>query len=171
MESIPAWNNLPNGPKKQARLNVCKGLAIASILSDATTKSIIASQEVQRCFSGHPAMFKVAYEGDHIKDSTFDIQKRIGGMVSTGDDNIENLPNMKSSYRCAECKDYEVKSSSDIFNRLESMFTDNAIRDMYAIIKDNYVDAYNMSINEILSDESLSEQDKNALIKAKEKGQ
>ena len=171
MESIPAWNTLPNGPKKQARLNVCKGLAIASILSDATTKSIIASQEVQRCFSGHPAMFKVAYEGDHIKDSTFDIQKRIGGMVSTGDDNIENLPNMKSSYRCAECKDYEVKSSSDIFNRLESMFTDNAIRDMYAIIKDNYVDAYNMSINEILSDESLSEQDKNALIKAKEKGQ
>lgn len=170
MESIPAWNNLPNGPKKQARLNVCKGLAIASILSDATTKSIIASQEVQRCFSGHPAMFKVAYEGDHIKDSTFDIQKRIGGMVSTGDDNIENLPNMKSSYRCAECKDYEVKSSSDIFNRLESMFTDNAIRDMYAIIKDNYVDAYNMSIDEILSDESLSEQDKNALIKAKEKG-
>ena len=171
MESIPAWNNLPNGPKKQARLNVCKGLAIASILSDATTKSIIASQEVQRCFSGHPAMFKVAYEGDHIKDSTFDIQKRIGGMVSTGDDNIENLPDMKSSYRCAECKDYEVKSSSDIFNRLESMFTDNAIRDMYSIIKDNYVDAYNMSIDEILSDESLSEQDKNALIKAKEKGQ
>lgn len=170
MESIPAWNNLPNGPKKQARLNVCKGLAIASILSDATTKSIIASQEVQRCFSGHPAMFKVTYEGDHIKDSTFDIQKRIGGMVSTGDDNIENLPNMKSSYRCAECKDYEVKSSSDIFNRLESMFTDNAIRDMYAIIKDNYVDAYNMTIDEILSDESLSEQDKDALTKAKEKG-
>ena len=171
MESIPAWNSLPNGPKKQARLNVCKGLAIASILSDATTKSIIASQEVQRCFSGHPAMFKVAYEGSHIKDSTFDIQKRIGGMVSTGDDNIENLPNMKSSYRCAECKDYEVKSSSDVFNRLESMFTDNSIRDMYAIIKDNYIDAYNMSIDEILSDESLSEQDKDALIKAKEKGQ
>ena len=167
MESIPAWNSLPNGPKKQARLNVCKGLAIASILSDATTKSIIASQEVQRCFSGHPAMFKVLYEGDHIKDSTFDIQKRIGGMVSTGDDNIENLPNMKSSYRCAECKDYKVKSSSDIFNRLESMFTDNAIRDMYAIITDNYIDAYNMTIDEILSDESLSE----ALIKAKEKGQ
>lgn len=171
MESIPAWNSLSNGPKKQARLNVCKGLAIASILSDANIKSTIASQEILRCFSGHPALFKVRYKGDHIDDSTFDIQKRIGGMVSTGDDNVENLPNMKSSYRCAECKDYKTKSTSDIFNRLESMFTNNSIRDMYAIIKDNYVDAYNMSIDKILSDESLSKQDKDALIKAKEKGQ
>ena len=170
MESIPSWNKLPNGPKRQARLNVCKGLAIAIIISDANNKSTMSTEEVMRCFSGHPAMFKVLYEGDHIKDSTFDIQKRIGGLVSTGDDNVENLPNMKSTYRCAECSDYKVKSSSDIFNRLESMFTDNAVRDMYAIVKDNYIDAYNMSIDEILSDESLSDKDKEALAKAEEKG-
>jgi hypothetical protein len=170
MESIPSWNKLPNGPKRQARLNVCKGLAIAIIISDANNKSTMSTEEVMRCFSGHPAMFKVLYEGDHIKDSTFDIQKRIGGLVSTGDDNVENLPNMKSTYRCAECSDYKVKSSSDIFNRLESMFTDNAVRDMYAIVKDNYIDAYNMSIDKILSDESLSDKDKEALAKAEEKG-
>lgn len=170
MESIPSWNKLPNGPKRQARLNVCKGLAIAIIISDANNKSTMSTEEIMRCFSGHPAMFKVLYEGDHIKDSTFDIQKRIGGMVSTGDDNVENLPNMKSTYRCAECSDYKVKSTSDIFSRLESMFTNNAIRDMYAIVKDNYIDAYNMSIDEILSDESLSDKDKEALAKAEEKG-
>lgn len=170
MESIPAWNNLPNGPKKQARLNVCKGLAIAIIISDANDKSTMSTEEIMRCFSGHPAMFKVLYEDDHIKDSTFDIQKRIGGMVSTGDDNVENLPNMKLTYRCAECSDYKVKSTSDIFSRLKDMFTNNAVRDMYAIVKDNYIDAYNMSIDEILSDESLSDKDKEALAKAEEKG-
>ena len=50
------------------------------------------------------------------------------------------------------------------------MFTNNAVRDMYAIVKDNYIDAYNMSIDEILSDESLSDKDKEALAKAEEKG-
>lgn len=175
-ESVEAWQKLPNGPAKQTRLKIAKSLAIAIILSDTNTKSTIASQEVQRCFSGHPAMFKVIYEGDHIKDSTFDIQKRIGGMGSTGDDNVENLPNMKSSYRCAECKDYEVKSSSDVFNKLDKMFTDNAIRDMYAIVMENnlgsnsWIEAYEKPVDELLNDDRLTDDDKKALQKAAEKG-
>lgn len=175
-ESTEAWQKLPNGPAKQTRLKIAKSLAIAIILSDTNTKSTISSQEVQRCFSGHPALFKVLYEGDHIKDSTFDIQKRIGGMCSTGDDNVENLPNMKSSYRCAECKDYEVKSSSDIFNRLDKMFTDSAIRDMYAIVMENnlgsnsWIEAYEKSVDELLNDDRLTDDDKKALQKAAEKG-
>lgn len=175
-ESTEAWQKLPNGPAKQTRLKIAKSLAIAIILSDTNTKSTISSQEVQRCFSGHPALFKVLYEGDHIKDSTFDIQKRIGGMCSTGDDNVENLPNMKSSYRCAECKDYEVKSSSDIFNRLDKMFTDSAIRDMYAIVMENnlgsnsWIEAYEKSVDELLNDDRLTNDDKKALQKAAEKG-
>lgn len=175
-ESVEAWQKLPNGPAKQTRLKIAKSLAIAIILSDTNTKSTIASQEVQRCFSGHPAMFKVIYEGDHIKDSTFDIQKRIGGMGSTGDDNVENLPNMKSSYRCAECKDYKVKSSSDVFNKLDKMFTDNAIRDMYAIVMENnlgsnsWIEAYEKPVDELLNDDRLTDDDKKALQKAAEKG-
>ena len=175
-EYTEAWQKLPNGPAKQTRLKIAKSLAIAIILSDTNTKSTISSQEVQRCFSGHPALFKVLYEGDHIKDSTFDIQKRIGGMCSTGDDNVENLPNMKSSYRCAECKDYEVKSSSDIFNRLDKMFTDSAIRDMYAIVMENnlgsnsWIEAYEKSVDELLNDDRLTDDDKKALQKAAEKG-
>lgn len=175
-ESVEAWQKLPNGPAKQTRLKIAKSLAIAIILSDTNTKSTIASQEVQRCFSGHPAMFKVIYEGDHIKDSTFDIQKRIGGMGSTGDDNVENLPNMKSSYRCAECKDYEVKSSSDVFNKLDKMFTDNAIRDMYGIVMENnlgsnsWIEAYEKPVDKLLNDDRLTDDDKKALQKAAEKG-
>ena len=175
-ESIEAWQKLPNGPAKQTRLIMAKSLAIASILSDVTTKSIMASQEVQRCFSGHPALFKVLYEGDHIKDSTFDIQKRIGGMVSTGDDNVENMPDMKTTYTCAECKDYEVKSSSDVFNKLDKMFTDNAIRDMYAIVMESnlgsnsWIEAYEKPVDELLNDDRLTDDDKKALQKATEKG-
>lgn len=175
-ESIEAWQKLKNGPAKQTRLRMAKSLAIASILGDVTTKSIMASQEVQRCFSGHPALFKVLYEGDHIKDSTFDIQKRIGGMVSTGDDNVENMPNMKTTYTCAECKDYEVKSSSDVFNKLDKMFTDNAIRDMYAIVMESnlgsnsWIEAYEKPVDELLNDDRLTDDDKKALQKAAEKG-
>ena len=175
-ESIEAWQKLPNGPAKQTRLKMAKSLAIASILGDVTTKSIMASQEVQRCFSGHPALFKVLYEGDHIKDSTFDVQKRIGGMVSTGDDNVENMPGMKTTYTCAECEDYKVKSSSDVFNRLDKMFTDNAIRDMYAIVMENnlgsnsWIEAYEKSVDELLNDDRLTDDDKKALQKAAEKG-
>lgn len=175
-ESIEAWQKLPNGPAKQTRLRMAKSLAIASILGDVTTKSIMASQEVQRCFSGHPALFKVLYEGDHIKDSTFDIQKRIGGMVSTGDDNVENMPNMKTTYTCAECKDYEVKSSSDVFDKLDKMFTDNAIRDMYAIVMESnlgsnsWIEAYEKPVDKLLNDDRLTDDDKKALQKAAEKG-
>lgn len=175
-ESIEAWQKLKNGPAKQTRLRMAKSLAIASILGDVTTKSIMASQEVQRCFSGHPALFKVLYEGDHIKDSTFDIQKRIGGMVSTGDDNVENMPNMKTTYTCAECKDYEVKSSSDVFDKLDKMFTDNAIRDMYAIVMESnlgsnsWIEAYEKPVDELLNDDRLTDDDKKALQKATEKG-
>lgn len=175
-ESIEAWQKLKNGPAKQTRLRMAKSLAIASILGDVTTKSIMASQEVQRCFSGHPALFKVLYEGDHIKDSTFDIQKRIGGMVSTGDDNVENMPDMKTTYTCAECKDYEVKSSSDVFNKLDKMFTDNAIRDMYAIVMESnlgsnsWIEAYEKPVDELLNDDRLTDDDKKALQKAAEKG-
>lgn len=175
-ESIEAWQKLKNGPAKQTRLRMAKSLAIASILGDVTTKSIMASQEVQRCFSGHPALFKVLYEGDHIKDSTFDIQKRIGGMVSTGDDNVENMPDMKTTYTCAECEDYQVKSSSDVFNKLDKMFTDNAIRDMYAIVMESnlgsnsWIEAYEKPVDELLNDDRLTDDDKKALQKATEKG-
>ena len=102
------------------------------LFQDATNRHIICSQEVQRCFSGHPALFKVKYGTSGIKDSAYDIQKRIGGMVSTGEDNILGIPGMKSEYTCAECNDYEVGSKSNIASRLDDMFSTSQARYIFA---------------------------------------
>jgi hypothetical protein len=104
------WKDVKTNEQLQFYSKVAKSLAIAAILQDATNRHIICSQEVQRCFSGHPALFKVKYGKTGILDSAFDIQKRIGGLVSTGEDNITTLPGIKKKYVCAECNDYEVKS-------------------------------------------------------------
>lgn len=46
LRTIPAWSKLPAGRDRTVALQCCKSLAIASILSDATTRSIISSNEV-----------------------------------------------------------------------------------------------------------------------------
>ena len=78
-------------------------LAIMAILQDVTYRTTIASEECFRLFIGNPGFFK----------NVEDIQKRIGGLMSTGDDNV-NLPNLDGSsneyYTCAEVADYEVGS-------------------------------------------------------------
>lgn len=136
IKSIPSWNKMPAGRQRSMYMQCCKSLAMAAILSDATTRSIISSNETQRCFTGNPALFKVAYEGHSIKDSTFDIQKRVGGIVSTGEDNVRNLPNMPATYTCAECKDYEISSGSE---KLRNMFIESSVRDAWAEIMSDKV--------------------------------
>ena len=133
--SIEGWKNMSIGPEKTARMKCCNSLAIAAILADASTKSIMSSQETLRCFIGHPAMFKVQYDNvnHRIKDSTFDIQKRIGSIVSTGEDNMTDIPLMSKIYRCAECKDYNVSSTSDVASRLDDMFKESQCRETFAI--------------------------------------
>lgn len=143
------WAELPNGREKTFKYQIARSLAIAAILGDVTNKSIISSQEVQRCFSGHPAEFKVDYDvaNGKIKDAAYDIQKRIGGMISTGDDNVLDLPGIPSTYSCAECEDYEVSSASDVAGMLEKMFVDSQVREMFANkivqLEQNDYEAYN----------------------------
>ena len=130
------WYNIPTtqSEEKAFKYQVARSMAIASILSDATYRSIICSQEIQRCFSGHPGLFKVNYDikAGKIKDSAFDIQKRIGGMISTGEDNVLNLPKISSTYVCAELKDYEVGSVSNIAAQLDKMFTESHVKEIFA---------------------------------------
>lgn len=190
--SIKEWSSMPIGPERNARYDMCTSLAIASILADATTKSIMSSQEVIRCFSGHPAAFKVQYDNVHhcVKDDTFDIQKRIGGMISTGEDNAENVPGIPPYYTCAECKDFEVTSGATVRGRLKNMFEESAVREAWAIaieqylndsesdeqieingsiITDPWSDAYKLDIGDILStSEDVPENVKKAVKKAQE---
>lgn len=144
------WKDVPNDQQRAFYSNMARSLAIAGILQDATNRHIICSQEVQRCFSGHPAFFKVKYNSTGIKDSAFDIQKRIGGMVSTGEDNIIELPGINRQYTCAECEDYEVGSTSNIANRLLSMFSESNARYIFGVRTNAWDDAYNLSIEELI---------------------
>lgn len=148
LNQLTTWKDMPIGPAKNARIECCKSLAIAMILSDATTKSIISSQEVFRCFSGHPALFKVKYDYKNrcIKDSTFDIQKRIGGMVSTGEDNMTDIPLLSKTYRCAECEDYVVSSTSDIAKDLDLKFKASSMKESFAIAAEKIIDEQNAEL-------------------------
>lgn len=152
LQSIMYQQNWPETPgqtinpyQKALRMQAARSLAIAMILSDITNKSIVCSEECYRCYSGHPALFKVAYDfkNGRIKDSTFDLQKRLGGMVSTGDDNINQLPGVGDEYTCAECKDYEVSSKADVISSLDDKFKNSLLRDIYSNYTGDYHAAYN----------------------------
>lgn len=100
-------------PNTQNLQRTAHSMAITAILQDATNRAIISSEESLRLYIGNPGFFK----------NVEDIQKRIGGLVSTGDDNVTTLPNYDGSdgelYRCAEIADYEVASNADIMSELQ----------------------------------------------------
>lgn len=148
------WDKIKHYAERTATREMCKSMAISAILQDVTTRSIMCGEEMKRCFCGNPAFFKVEYDMEHgvIKDSTFDLQKRIGGLISTGDDNAQNLYGMSEEYVCAECKDYEIASDSDIAPRLEKMFKDSSVRETYAIITKDWKNAYEKDIEWIYED-------------------
>ena len=112
-------------PNTQNLQRTAHSMAIASILQDATNRAIISSEECLRLYIGNPGFFK----------NVEDIQKRIGGLVSTGDDNVTTLPNYDGSngelYRCAEISDYEVASNADIMSELQEKMRDGELREIY----------------------------------------
>lgn len=112
-------------PNTQNLQRTAHSMAIAAILQDATNRAIISSEESLRLYIGNPGFFK----------NVEDIQKRIGGLVSTGDDNVTSLPNYNGSdgelYRCAEIADYEVASNSDIMSELQEKMRDGELREIY----------------------------------------
>lgn len=123
---------MENGPEKNARLKQLRSLAIAALLGDATNRSVISEQECERIFIGHPGFFKASYDKADgiIKDQCSDKQKRTGSLVSTGDDNVL-LNGIPKTYRCAECKDYEVTSTADIARDVRNMFYNSELRHTY----------------------------------------
>lgn len=112
-------------PNTQNLQRTAHSMAITAILQDATNRAIISSEESLRLYIGNPGFFK----------NVEDIQKRIGGLVSTGDDNVTSLPNYDGSdgelYRCAEILDYEVASNADIMSELQEKMRDGELREIY----------------------------------------
>jgi hypothetical protein len=70
-------------------------------------------------------------------------------MVSTGEDNILGIPGIKSEYTCAECEDYEVGSTSNVANRLESLFSESQARHVFGLKTGLWDDAYKLSIEQL----------------------
>lgn len=140
-------------------------LAIAMILSDTTSRSIISVNEITRCFTGNPAFYKVIYAGRYIFDSTYDLQKRLGGIVSTGEDNIDNLVGAKQTYTCAECGDYEVASKADITPELEELFVNGMIKDSYCSYRQKSAEmSAQLDIQEIVKNKNMPRDDKDKAI-------
>lgn len=112
-------------PNTQNLQRTAHSMAITAILQDATNRAIISSEESLRLYIGNPGFFK----------NVEDIQKRIGGLVSTGDDNVTSLPNYDGQdgelYRCAEISDYEVASNADIMSELQEKMRDGELREIY----------------------------------------
>lgn len=157
--------------EKDFREVVAKSLAIAAMINDVTMRSLISTEEYLRCFIGNPAFFGVKYDmdGGKIQDSAYDMQKRIGGLISTGEDNIEGLPYMKKTYVVGEIEDYKVESTADVVDNLRDMFADSMVRDLYAIITDDWDTAFSdKTIDELIN--STSGEEKARLETAKQRG-
>lgn len=112
-------------PNTQNLQRTAHSMAITAILQDVTNRGMISSEECLRLYIGNPGFFK----------NVEDIQKRIGGLVSTGDDNVPSLPNYDGSdgelYRCAEIADYEVASNADVMSELQEKMRDGELREIY----------------------------------------
>ena len=76
-----------------------KSLATIIYINDISNKAIMSGQEVERVFSGNPAFYKWKFDKDgNLVDRTVDELKRLGGMVSTGNNNFLELKDIPAKY-------------------------------------------------------------------------
>ena len=78
--------------------------ALVAYVADMTIKANISQNEMSRIYYGNPASFKWQWDEKtgYISDETTDLFKRLGGLVSTGTDNFDNIPGVSKEYTVAE---------------------------------------------------------------------
>lgn len=92
--------------------NIKQSLAIKALVADGVIRSTISTQEAFRMFIGNPAFFEITYDKNGLMESySTDMSKRIGGLMSTGDENMIDEKN--DSYTCAIINDTKHPSKSD----------------------------------------------------------
>lgn len=119
-KSIIAKNGQPKDSVADAKY---KSLAVMIYLNDISNKAIMSGQEIERVFSGNPAFYKWKYDKKTgaLTDRTVDELKRLGGLVSTGNNNFTELKdvpekyldengNFKGTYVCAEVNNELIES-------------------------------------------------------------
>lgn len=122
-ENVPAFANETDINKIYYAKNLCRSLAIAALLGDAQNRHIIGTQELQRWYIGNPASFK----------NDADIQKRMGSLMSTGEDNIiyDGAPKY---YNCAEVSDYVVGLTDKTQKEFDELFLKGELKETLANI-------------------------------------
>lgn len=79
--------------------NKYKSLAVMIYLNDISAKAIMSGQETERIFSGNPSFYKWKYDDSgRLIDRTVDELKRLGGVVSTGNNNFIELQDVPQKY-------------------------------------------------------------------------
>jgi len=75
-------------------------------------------QESFRILSVDPRSFKWKYDANgNLIDTTKDLFKRLGGLVSTGTHNVEDVSGMTKDIKCAEMHD--TFYTSEMFGKFE----------------------------------------------------
>lgn len=107
-----------------------ESLAISIFLNRVSAASNISLQEVERVYAGHPAFFKWSYnKNGELSDRSSDQHKRLGGLVSTGSNNVLDIPSIPDEYTCAEINNDEVGSS--ISKEMYDQIMDSELRSIY----------------------------------------
>lgn len=107
-----------------------ESMAITAFLSRVSAASNISIQEVERLYAGHPAFFKWHWNSKgELSDRSVDQHKRLGGLISTGQNNVLDIPGIPTKYVCAEV-DNEMVSSA-LQDDLAKMIEDGELRSAY----------------------------------------
>lgn len=121
--------------------------ALVAYVADMTIKANISQNEMSRIYYGNPASFKWNWDENtgYISDETTDLFKRLGGLVSTGTDNFDNIPGVSKYYTVAEM-DNDIFESPQ-FNMFKTANETQSIRN--AVIAKKLKDA-NIGIHDAL---------------------
>ena len=117
------YRNISNEQQRES-------LAITAFLSKVSAASNISVQEVERLYAGHPAFFKWNYgTNGELIDRSVDQHKRLGGLISTGQNNVLDIPGIPTKYVCAEVDNEMIGSS--LQDDLSKMIEDGELRSAY----------------------------------------
>lgn len=99
-----------------------KSDAIIGYVADMVVKSQMSLQEIARVYYGNLCFYAWNYDETtgELLDTTQDLFKRIGSLVSTGTNNFLSYPGAKEEYTCAEIM--EVKTDPVFSQEFEDEF-------------------------------------------------
>lgn len=88
-----------NAPADAITTDKYKSLALMIYINDISNKAIMSGQEFERVFSGNPSFYKWKFDDNgNLIDRTVDELKRLGGVVSTGNNNFLELKDIPTKY-------------------------------------------------------------------------